>query len=236
MTDDAKTQLERYGPPESELDLLITRLLEDETSEADWLLFRELAARSTDAWRKLAEEQHLMRKLSDDVERCSAPALSTPLPGIERVEGEVLAFESKPLTFGGWVRRHSGWAAAIAVAILWLGASWMGDGRDRGNTIDTGNTHAGPNVGGNVIDGNGTPVGNGSVGFPSPFGTSGMMNSDVQEKVVGELTMPDGSLHALILKWKYETAPKVGVDMLYDGAGNPVLVQEPRGRPRQAPM
>lgn len=104
----------------SRVDRLIEHLIDpSESCEAAsaWDEFRIIAARDHHVWQRLAEAQQVHRSLSDALDCVLAPALSVDLP---------LSAATRPTNVYdghlGWMRRHAGWAAAIAVAVLWGGS------------------------------------------------------------------------------------------------------------------
>ena len=115
-------------------EILISRIVDEESTASDWAAFEQLAELEPDVWRKLAQEQHdaasLRRAVAGHVE--IADAIELPLhlagPGAERVlAGRI----------GPWL----GWAIAAALALAWVGVQQL-PGLDRGpdNTMNAGYT------------------------------------------------------------------------------------------------
>lgn len=92
-----------------DLDTLIDRILDETASEQEWARFRTLAATSPEAWRRLAEQQRMLSLLRRGVSEATASAVQVNLP------------MGAGLSMWNRVLRHSGWAAAIAVGLLWAG-------------------------------------------------------------------------------------------------------------------
>ena len=104
------------------LDDLIDRLVDGDATAADWDAFRALAGRSCEPWRRLAEEQRLVRLLERGLGDEIAGALQIGLPGDgDRDEDREEVARLGGARIGRWsfVRAQIGWAAAILFAIGW---------------------------------------------------------------------------------------------------------------------
>ncbi len=113
-------------------DILISRIVDDESTAEDWATLEQLAELEPGVWRKLAQEQRDAANLKRAVAGAigCADEIELPLeiagPGAER------AFANR---FSPWI----GWAMAAAVAMAWLGVNQMpamNQGPD--NTINAG--------------------------------------------------------------------------------------------------
>ena len=91
--------------PHLELEVLISRLIDGEATDADRSRFQDLADADPALWRRLALRQSDMETLSVAVDGELQTAVQTPLP-VRAARGSALAF--------------SGWAA-----VLLLGAAWF---------------------------------------------------------------------------------------------------------------
>lgn len=98
--------------PMDERSLLLSRLADGEASAADIARFEQLAQNDPALHRDLEELQRAMRTLAAELAEEVAAADSVEWPE-----------SSRPLTFAGWGWAISGWAAAIAVAVLWVFAT-----------------------------------------------------------------------------------------------------------------
>ena len=98
----------------SQTDILISRIVDEESTAEDWAAFERLASLEPDVWRKLAQEQHdaacLQRAVASEIGFADSVELPIGVagPGAER------AFAGR---FNPWI----GWAMAAAVAMAWLG-------------------------------------------------------------------------------------------------------------------
>lgn len=99
---------------DTDRDILISRVIDDEASAADWAQLKALAAREPEIWRELFEMQRGQAEL--------ASAVAQQLDVAEFVDAPVRDHLSAQLTHR--VRRGiawAGWAAAAAVAVAWIG-------------------------------------------------------------------------------------------------------------------
>lgn len=100
----------------SNTDILISRIVDDESTAEDWAAFELLASLEPGVWRQLAQEQRdaacLRRAVASEIGFADSVELPIELagPGAER------AFAGR---FNPWV----GWAMAAAVALAWLGVN-----------------------------------------------------------------------------------------------------------------
>jgi hypothetical protein len=100
----------------SNTDILISRIVDDESTAEDWAAFELLASLEPGVWRQLAQEQRdaacLRRAVASEIAFADSVGLPLGLagPGAER------ALAGR---FNHWV----GWAMAAAVALAWLGVN-----------------------------------------------------------------------------------------------------------------
>jgi len=93
---------------ERELDLLISRMIDGEVSEADRRRFDELAASDPDLWRRVALRQQDMALLADQVGEVTAGALRNDLPHRWLLPRRL-----------SWPLALAGWAAVLIIALSW---------------------------------------------------------------------------------------------------------------------
>lgn len=99
---------------DTDRDILISRVIDDEASAADWAQLKSLAAREPEIWRELFEMQRGHAELSS--------AVAQQLDVAQYVDAPVRDHLSAQLTHR--MRRGmawAGWAAAAAVAVAWIG-------------------------------------------------------------------------------------------------------------------
>jgi anti-sigma factor RsiW len=96
----------------SDSDLLISRVVDGEASQADWNAFRAMAEREPSLWRDLAECQRDHVDLSACVHAAIRVADGVEAPVQEEL-GRRLSERTRVLATWG------GWAAAAAVALVW---------------------------------------------------------------------------------------------------------------------
>jgi hypothetical protein len=96
---------------------LICRIIDGEATESDRRAFEQLAASDASLWRRLAESQQDMLSLSSEVDEELSHVLHRP---IELPTGAV---SPPPANRGGMV--WTGWAAAAAIAAVWLSVVWL---------------------------------------------------------------------------------------------------------------
>lgn len=101
--------------PDSEVDILISRIIDGVATPADWRAFELLAARDPAAWRDLAMGQRDDRSLRAAVAACTAHAEHVNLPArdSERAAHRVV---TRTRHVAAW----AGWAAAAAVGFAFL--------------------------------------------------------------------------------------------------------------------
>jgi len=98
---------------EVDRDILISRVIDDEASPADWAQLKALAAAEPEIWRELFEMQHGQAELARAVER--------QLDVAEFIDAPVHDHLTVQLTHR--IRRGmawAGWAAAAALAVAWV--------------------------------------------------------------------------------------------------------------------
>lgn len=93
---------------ESELDVLINRVIDGEVSKADRRRFDDLAASDPDLWRRLALRQQDMALLADQVGEATVGALHTDLPHRWLLPRRL-----------SWPLALAGWAAVLIIALSW---------------------------------------------------------------------------------------------------------------------
>lgn len=96
-------------------EVLISLIVDREGDGSAWVEFSRLAADDATAWRELARAQRDHAALSHAVALEIAPVESVELPAHSEVAGVPLSYR---------LSRWSGWAAAAAVAITWLGTQF----------------------------------------------------------------------------------------------------------------
>lgn len=96
-------------------DLLISKVIDGEASEADWSAFRALAEADPAVWGELARTQRQHEALSLLVDGVSAIA-----DGVEIPRGELLTPGERFDRRMSAVRAWGGWAAAAAVLLVWF--------------------------------------------------------------------------------------------------------------------
>jgi hypothetical protein len=94
---------------QTRVDLLISRIVDQEASDEDWTLFRAAAATDGRLWRTLAETQAAQRRLDEAMEPLLDVAHEVPLPDVSPAAPVVIRWPS-------W----AGWAAAALLAIAWF--------------------------------------------------------------------------------------------------------------------
>ncbi|MFI4917459.1 MAG: hypothetical protein ACIAS6_13255 [Phycisphaerales bacterium JB060] len=94
-------------------DLLISRVVDDAASSADWQQLRALAEYDPSVWRELFEAQHAQAELAQAVQQAIAIADSIDAPIDDRA-GPTLRFRLRKA--GNW----AGWALAASVAVVWM--------------------------------------------------------------------------------------------------------------------
>lgn len=125
----------RYEPTRE--DILIGRVVDGEASPSDWGELEHLARGDTGLWQRLAQSQRAHARLERAVEDRIAVAELIELP---EPPGVLASFRAR---WQSW----SGWAAAAAVAIAWLGA-----GRGPAMNAPTGPASQGAAIAGLSLD------------------------------------------------------------------------------------
>ncbi len=97
--------------PTEELDILITRVVDNEATDADWSRLQELGAKDAAVWRRLAEEQQMHAML------CTAarPLLASS----DEVETPLVRTTASRSPWSLRIGAGLGWAAAAALALMW---------------------------------------------------------------------------------------------------------------------
>lgn len=99
--------------PVIEAQLLLSRLVDGEVGPEDRARFEQLATAESELWRQLAEERESAALLQRAVEYDIDAALQVDLPDIAR-SSRMLARRWP------WIAAGLGWAAAIALAVVWF--------------------------------------------------------------------------------------------------------------------
>lgn len=94
-------------------DLLISRVVDDAASAADWQQLRALAEYDPSVWRELFEAQHAQAELAQAVQQAIAIADGIDAPIDDRA-GPTLRFRLRKTA--SW----AGWAVAASVAVVWM--------------------------------------------------------------------------------------------------------------------
>jgi hypothetical protein len=117
--------------PREQLDLLVSRIADGEAGEHDWSAFNQMAERSPEAWKILAQAQreHASMSLAVGIALHAADRVDLPTPHAAEL---FTARRNAPTHIRTWSRlgSYSGWAAAAAVTLLaWNGAFNLGSRR-----------------------------------------------------------------------------------------------------------
>lgn len=104
-------------PQPTRLDQLIDAIVDGSAAGSEWDEFRVLAGTSTEPWRRLAEEQRLVKTLESgfDAEVCGAFAVELPAR-------QALAFDGPRRSSAPW-QPALGWAAALLLGLAWAGST-----------------------------------------------------------------------------------------------------------------
>ena len=122
-------------------DILIGRVTDGEATAADWTELEALAAKDPGVWSRLASEQrrHAALSAAVDDELTIAELVALPERGSVAAEAGISRHAmSHPSV--RW-RAYTGWAAAAALALAWVGADRLGVNAPR--TAGPGNNTAG---------------------------------------------------------------------------------------------
>lgn len=103
----------------TDLDILISRVVDQEATDADWSALHALAAQDALVWRRLAQAQRDHAKLTADIDAALACADRVDVPSHEHFSESLTERVRVVLTW-------SGWAVAAAVALAWLGVIDLG--------------------------------------------------------------------------------------------------------------
>jgi hypothetical protein len=101
---------------DSNLDILITRVVDGVAAPADWDSLEALAAADPAVWRELAQAQRAEQLLKGAVAEAVAPAARVELPTVIAKVGED-GFRLRLRRVGTW----GGWAAAAMVTLAFFG-------------------------------------------------------------------------------------------------------------------
>jgi len=104
---------ERGGPPPPDRDLLVSRVVDDAASAADWDELRSLAEYDPSVWRELFEAQRAQAELTQAVQQAIAIADEVDAP-VEHLPRAGLGLGLRQVASWG------GWAVAASVAIFWM--------------------------------------------------------------------------------------------------------------------
>jgi hypothetical protein len=110
MTADGEVNMMR----ETDRDILISRVIDDEASAADWAQLKALAASEPQIWRDLFEMQRGQSELARAVESQLDVAEYIDAPVQDHLTAQLTQRVRRGLTWAGW-------AAAAAVAVAWVG-------------------------------------------------------------------------------------------------------------------
>ncbi|NRA58520.1 MAG: hypothetical protein HRU13_10460 [Phycisphaerales bacterium] len=158
---------ESGGRPPVDRDLLISRVVDDAASAADWDQLRSLAEYDPSVWRELFEAQRAQAELAQAVEQAIAIAdeIDAPLEHLPR-HGMRLRFRQ--------VASWGGWAVAASVAIFFVAPNLTGPAP----VIDGGN-QAG------IVPPLGTNQANGSTQALGPYNPPEFIASPARELQLG---------------------------------------------------
>ena len=109
-------------------DMLISRVVDDQASDADWAHLRRLGENDAGVWRELAEAQHEHAELCRAVESAIAAADDIDAPveaGVQR------RFAQRVRVVATW----GGWAVAATLVLAWVSAP-ADSGVARGSLLD----------------------------------------------------------------------------------------------------
>jgi len=210
----------------NQLDRLIEHLVDGDGSESHWDEFRQLAATDHEPWQRLAERQRQHALLQQGLDVAVAPACAVELPIQSNIHAPIVMGQHSGLV---GLSRYSGWAAAIVLALLWVGSQWL-PGSTKLN-----DSQPGPVAGLNHGTGNGTTLVNGTspqyvsnqntvpgaTGYGSVLGTT-------QTVLLGMNRLEDGTLMAVYARGVVECSP---VEQFYgrewDETDRPVYRSQP---------
>lgn len=99
---------------EVDRDILISRVIDDEASAADWAQLKALAAREPAIWRELFEMQRGQAELSSAVAQQLDVAEFVDAPAPDHLSAQLTHRVRRGMAWAGW-------AAAAAVAVAWVG-------------------------------------------------------------------------------------------------------------------
>jgi hypothetical protein len=117
--------------PREQLDLLVSRIVDGESGEADWAAFNAMAEQRPEAWKTLAQAQREHGAMSLAVGVALHATDRVELPSVEAAD-LFTARRHAPARVRTWTRlgAFSGWAAAAAVLVMaWNGAFNFGSVR-----------------------------------------------------------------------------------------------------------
>jgi len=111
------TNLNQSESQPSRLDALIDAIVDDVAQGEQWDEFRALAGVSHEPWRRLAEQQRLMKTLEAGFDAEVRGALAVELPARQAVGAS-----GAGRSFSAW-RPSLGWAAAMLLGLAWAGST-----------------------------------------------------------------------------------------------------------------
>ncbi len=94
-------------------DVLISRIVDNEATPADWAVFHALAEHDSDLWRDLAEAQRTQTELGEEVGVAIAASGLVDVPMHTEIERR---FSNRIRMIGIW----GGWAAAACIGVMWM--------------------------------------------------------------------------------------------------------------------
>ena len=115
-------------------DILISRVVDQEATGADWAALHELAESDPTIWRELAQAQRDQADLGAAVERAVACADAVEIPSHEHYSASLTERVRVVTTWSGWV-------AAAVLALMWTGVIGPGVSAPSGGS-DAGNNRA----------------------------------------------------------------------------------------------
>ncbi|MBL1217296.1 MAG: hypothetical protein D8M59_07335 [Planctomycetes bacterium] len=203
---------------------LIERLIDPDdgcdTSDS-WNKFRALASQDHGIWQQLAEAQQAHRAMCAQLQCALEPALSVSLPGSP--DSSSLSEEVSDGHLG-WMRRHAGWAAAIAVAVLWGGSSLIPSQPGLIGPTDSLATNTGS------PDGSSSDAASAIAGRPVST-ASGDLVGQTEPVLLDMRRRADGTMEVVYGHWVVERSQ---VDQFYnrqwDETGRPVDTPQPEAQ------
>ncbi len=112
------TDLNQSESQPSRLDALIDAIVDGVAQGEQWDEFRALAGASHEPWRRLAEQQRLMKTLEAGFDAEVRGALAIELPARQAVAATGTAW-----SVSQWRPTSLGWAAAMLLGLAWAGST-----------------------------------------------------------------------------------------------------------------